>query len=504
MKASVRGVSLRAPAFGAAALTVLFAVVYVRRLRMGLSNVDDYLYARQTLTIGDRGLVEGWRSFGHNSPLVPTLAVPLAALRRSPHVMVLVQLPLLLGLYVASGGALAQLGVPRSARWWGAAGVAAVGPVVLYAGMYSFALAAAAATVAALWAYLASDRLRRRVPTVLLGFALGALLLSRVVSPVYVVALLLPLGFDALRSVDAGRDRARRLANALLGVVAALVVAGPWWLLNGREAVSYLLGAGFDDASGFARANGLVDRFVDRAAHSAHETGWLLSVAVVALVVLAMAGRTRARLPAASALVGLVLLASSSNKGTAFALPLLVLGLVAAGGALHARFGERVVTASVLVAILTGVAAAFGVAAPSGAGELWVSRLPVHDQADESLGCACTSDLPSDLHATVLEQAGPGTVLVVRDDAVLNVEGLRFANRQPSRVRITTPPFGASTLDDELLADATAVVLGATPSPYHAAMDLDALETQVRLAGFELHWRRALSEENRIEIWRRS
>lgn len=239
----------------------------------------------------------------------------------------LVQLPLLVAHLAVTGGLLGRLGVHGPIRWWGAAGTTVMAPVLTYAGMLHFALASSAATVAAVWAYVASDRLSKRAPAVALGMCLGVLSLSRVVSLVYAAAVLLPCAFHA---VYARHDIRRRLVNAALAGAAGAAVAAPWWLVNGRASLTYLLGAGYDEDSGFAPRTGLASRVVDRLTHTADESGWILAAILLIGAVVSLRRPGSVRLVGSSGFLGILLLGSSSNAGTAFGLPPVVLLAVAA------------------------------------------------------------------------------------------------------------------------------------------------------------------------------
>ena len=88
----------------AALLVVVGAwmALFGRQVEAGFSNVVDYLYALQTRALlsgvesGPPSLVSAWKLFGDNSPLVPTLALPFAAISDDPMLLVVVQLPVLL------------------------------------------------------------------------------------------------------------------------------------------------------------------------------------------------------------------------------------------------------------------------------------------------------------------------------------------------------------------------------------------------------------------------
>ncbi len=195
-----------AGAVSAVAVLGLFAVVVALRWESHFANVDDYLYALQTREYRDalgadpRDLLHAWRMFGSNSPLIPMLALPVAAVSASPHALILVQvLPLVL-LLGSTRSLLRALGITPSASWFTAAAIATLPPVMGYAAMYHFGLAAAACATLAAAAYARSERLAHLRPALLLGLAVGLLALTRVVAPVYVAALCVPLVVDVLAS----------------------------------------------------------------------------------------------------------------------------------------------------------------------------------------------------------------------------------------------------------------------------------------------------------------
>src|SRR5918992_2407174 len=95
-------------------VAAVFGVIVLLRWQEGFSNVDDYLYAIQTQTYFDalpnpRDLIDAWRAHGSNTPAVPMMALPLAAVSTSPHLLVLVQL---IPLLVLVAGGRRPLGPP--------------------------------------------------------------------------------------------------------------------------------------------------------------------------------------------------------------------------------------------------------------------------------------------------------------------------------------------------------------------------------------------------------
>lgn len=497
-----------------AVVLVLAAMQAVRR-DDGASNVDDFLYARQTavvwdsITSGSIGIVDAWRLFAVNSPLVPTLAAPLAAFDDSPMVLVLVQGPLVLALVLALAGLLRELGVRGSARWPAAGVVVLLPPALVYSAMLSFALAASLTLVLSLLAYLRSDRLRDRRTTLLLGGALGLLALSRVVALVYAAALLAPVALDLLRDRS---DVRARLRNGALGAAVALVLSGPWWGTAGPKALHYLLTAGYGTTV-FTTDRGLVGKQLDRLTHTADETGWLLAWALLVATLLALlvcaVRRDRAWvLTTATVVLGMVGLGSSSNAGTAFALPMELLAAtlgLAVVGQLRWSWVRRPLAVSVTLAALASTAAVFRTAPPqtTEAGRpLWLSGLPVRQQYEQALACRCPLPDAEQLNAEVYRVVSDGLLLVLRDDALVNPETLRFlAYRDGGRTAELTAPAGTDpALDPAILRGVDYVLAGRTAGPYHA-VDLAGAEAVLRTAGFTPVLDRRLSDANQVVIW---
>lgn len=487
----------------------LFATVAVLRWHEGFSNVDDYLYAAQTQAYLDAlpapgGLLDAWRANGSNAPLVPTLALPLAALGDSPHWLVLVQIVPLLLLVVAARSLLGSLGLrPRSA-WLAAGGIGASAPVLGYAAMYHFGLAATALTVTALAAYARSDRLARRRAAVLFGLALGLLSLTRVVAPVYVIAIVIPVAIDVLRSRAPGR-----LGNLLLSAGIATAVALPWWAVCGGTAWEYLTSAGYGD-SPFTRSASAAEVVRERFDWTADETGWLVIVVIVVLLVPAMirlrrddgARRLLACLLAVCA-VGMVFLATSSNAGTAFALPLVVLAAcVAASGLplLGPRARAAAIAACAAAVALPTLALLRVMPEVSVAGQpLWSKGIPAWQQARVALACAdCPIPDSDELTEDVVDVVGSRPTLIVRADALLHPNGLR---RHGATIAAPTVPGVVSAAD---LAAHRFVITGSTPAPYLPPANPFALDRLLRRAGFRPVLLRSLAPENTIAVWARS
>jgi hypothetical protein len=490
-------------------VAMVFGVVVLLRWQEGFSNVDDYLYAAQTSAYLDAlprpgDLLDAWRAHGSNAPAVPTLALPLAAISTSPHWLVLVQLIPLLILVAGVRSLLGALGLERRVAWIAAGAIGLLSPVLSYAAMYHFGVAAAAFTVLALAAYAHSDRLARRRPALLVGLALGVLALTRVMAPVYVVAVAMPLAVDALSRLDRAR-----LANAGLAALLAAVIAGPWWAVTGDAAWDYLVSAGYGETV-FTRDASRLEIARERLDWTADESGWLLSALIVPLVALAVWSIRRrvegSRLLAVmlgTCVIGMAVLATSSNAGTAFALPFVVLGACVAAAALRhvvTPFRSAAVAACAAAVVIPGLAILEIVPEASLAGQpLWRQGIPAWEQARTALACDNCDPPDSDaLNREVLRAIGDRPTLMVRADALLNPNGLRHLGR--AKISAPTTPGRVSESD---LAVTRFVIAGQTPAPYLPHVDSVQLDGTLRSAEFRPVLRRALGPHNVIVIWSR-
>jgi hypothetical protein len=500
---------LQPRAAGLACVVAAWLALYAIRLRDGFSNVDDYLYGRQAdafrrgLLDGPRALARAWSAYAQNSPLVPTLGAPVTAFGKDPTTLVVVELPLLVALWFGLRALARLLGLADRAAVVTAT-VVAVSPAVLgYAVMWHFAVAATATLVWSLVAYLRSDRLRSRWWSAGFGGLAGLLSLTRSVAVVYLAALALACAVDLLLDRT---DVRRRAAHLGLAVVACAAVAGPWWAVAGRTAYRYLRYAGYDASSGFTTGRGgALDVAWLRLRHTAAETGLVVTALLVVLLVAALfrAVRDRERnvlLTAAVALIGLAGLATSSNLGTAFALPVTALAAVAAATAVR-----RVETgAAVLAVALAATLGQFGVLPGTTVADLplWVEAYPGRGQAFTSLGGEHDLAVARRANAQVVANVRDSTVLLVRDDALLNAQSLAARLHPADHVTLGVAPFGATALSDADLAGTDVVVAGRTLGPYHPG--LVAVDDRLRAAGFTPYLRIVLSDRNEVVLWRRA
>ena len=478
-------------------------LLYFSRISDHFSNIDDFGYAGQVrdfshaLRSGPIGLAQAWQSHPTTSPLLPMLATPLTLLTHSPHGLVAIQLPILLGLVaglIALGGALGFS--PR--RSWITGVAIGIAPVVTgYAVMLNFALVACTALVWCLVAYLRSEQLRSRRWSICLGVALGLLSLTRVVALVYLAAV---IGLMALDMFTDKSQRKPRVVNASIALGLGAVIGGSWWVICGRGALNYLVTFGYDSGSGFAPAGGVLAK-IDGRITSTLVTAGLVEVALIAVLLMLWLRRGRTRptlLVAGTGALVLVGLASSSNPGTAFELPALVLLAVVAASAVQSRRAGLVVM-SVVIATLAGQYGALGNPAIGGR-PLWVQSYPGREQALAALGLRTSLQPFQSLNASVARELIGRRTLLIRDDALLNATSLTFG-AQAEALTLTSPPFGATHLQPADLPNVDAVIAGSTRVPYHGGFRPRQVEAVLIGSGFHIRNTYRLSPDNTVVLW---
>ena len=217
--------------------------------------------------------------------------------------------------------------------------------VLNYAMLLNFAIASTAAVVWCFASYLRSNHLRDWRWALTFAIALTALALSRSMALVYVAPLALVVACDYL--LDVRRNGHFWRWPALLALGSLLVLAGPWWMVSGHAALHYLLNAGYNPSSGYLTASqgfdltlsGLHRRITYELTELGWSQSWVLGGAVVATAVVAALGRRRLNwrslwMLSVWSVLTLLLLSTSSNFGTAFGLPVLVVVVVLCGSVL--------------------------------------------------------------------------------------------------------------------------------------------------------------------------
>jgi hypothetical protein len=491
------------------AVLVVWCALYLQRRTAHQPNVDDYLYAslsqkmyRAFATNPFKGVSAVLHS-GETAPLVPLLASPLTRLDGVDGA-VAVNLPLLVALAVG-----AYLLARRWVRPAGSAAIAAaaaLNPAVLgWSQMFHFSVAATAATLWALAAYLHSDGFRRWRWSMATGVAVALLSLSRTLAIVYLAPLVLVMAAQAVIG-----PRRRHLRTSLLQIgaatLAALVIAGPWWATSGTTAIRRLRSLGYDSSAGFnTGSHGVVRSLYDRAQWTLNDLGSasriaLLVLGVVAIVVVVWRRHLGAD---GAAVVGwsigcFALLASSSDPGTGFGLPVVAVLIVAVGAAVT-QLPTRALVGAVAVA---GLVTTAGIVGQVAGGEGSTLPGPIYRAMVLGTGAPPATNIDA-LHERFAAELESGPVVLVRDDNVLNANGLTWAAAR--KLYLLVPPHGpnGTAIAISELSRARFLITGSSPALYHKNVDQETVEAAARRQGFVLILTLELSPQNTVRLWRR-
>jgi hypothetical protein len=495
---------------GAALLVVVLVWVplFALRVRARQPNVDDYEYAQLAyafLYYSLGGIVSHALHSGATSPLVPLLASPLAR-TWGVNGAVAVQLPLLL-LLVGGAYSLARMWLGARSAALTATAVGLNQAVLGWAIMLNFSVAVTAALLWSFAAYFRSDRLRTWRWSLVFGVAVASLLLSRSVAPVYAVPLAAVLAADQVVLLLRRRSWPGLPALSAIGLV--LVLAGPWWLVSGRTAAHYLTSAGYEVSSGYTSQGGALTLATmhNRLVYSLAELGWPQSLVLAAALACAcaLALRRPRRPPGALALMAawavltFLVLSTSSNVGTGFALPVLGVAVVVLGACLGSmpRKLLPVAGAAVLAAVAVGIAAE-----ATGAESRWWPGPPYYSEALQA-GATPRTDIAA-LTADVARTTGDGPTMVLRDDDLFNVNGLAWSIHS-DQLRLVQVPTGTGSTSAALsgLARTSFLVTGLTRAAYYPYIDQQRVELAAEADGFRplRMWR--VSSSNDVVVWRR-
>lgn len=488
-------------------LGAVWTVLFVVRVHAHQANVDDYLYAVTARGISNAAdpLVAVLHT-GQNAPLVLVLALPGVRLFGVYGAMA-VELPLLLllgaGSYVLARRWLSPFGAAITTL---AVGLNAA--VLGYSVMLNFALASTAAVVWCFATYVRSERLTVASWSVGFGFAYALLMLSRSVAPVYAAPLALLVAADVV--LGTLRNQRRRAWWPAVGAVGTiLVVAGPWWLASGREAVHYLRYAGYQAASGYT--TGGIDLSVDSVARRTRrevmnmgqaEALVLGLVVMASLVVLILRGPSR-QLPriwllVAWVIVTLLILSSSDNTGTAFGLPLIAVTLIACAAVLGTtvHLTSRWFWGAFAVLLLAGAASQL----TSSTNSWW--RAPAYRlEVVEDGGTNRTNvDLLTQRVASAL---GPGFAVTALNSALLNFNGLTWYASPSTRL---LEPLGVQSTQYILdnLHRVDSLVTGNSLMPYNAFINEPLVESAAFRDGLRPVRRWVVSKDADVVLWKRS
>jgi hypothetical protein len=475
--------------------SVAWVVLFVVRLQAHQANVDDYSYALLARQLSHSGDVF---DTGHNGPLVIALAAPGARIG-GIYGALAVELPILIVLLV---------GTFVLTRTWLSPTAAMVTTLVVglneavmgYSVMLNFALAVTAALIWSFTAYLRSERLTDMRWSLAFGISVAALLLARSVSPIYVVPLATVILFDLVRAGRKNKVHLGRPAVVALGIV--LVVAGPWWLVSGPAVAHYLINSGYQPSSGQA-SHGLEltpESIIQRAKWELSYLGWAQSLLLGAAAVAATAALLlrrwsmnleRAWILGVWAALTFLILATSSNSGTAFGLPVLVT-IVILCAVILGQLPTRLISPFVAV---VGVCLIIGVVAQgSSSNNPWWPGPPYRAQVLDAGGTKRTNtDL---LASNVAAQVRTGRTLLDRDDPILSWSGLAWND-----VHLVRPQSTRAAIRE--LSKARNLITGTSVLTFDPFIDQRAIEIAAYDEGFRPQRSWVVSAGDSVVIWHR-
>jgi hypothetical protein len=415
----------------------------------GLMSIDDSTFSmlaildwRAFTQHGLGGLFTAMTTNGANAPLVPLLASPLTAGNAMTSATVLVQIPFMWLLVISSNSIYRRVTGPQAALI-GTVATAFLPGVLMYSRLLHFAVPLTAVLTAALAALLASRSLTSWRWTLAFGALMGLALLTRTIAVALVPGLVVAAVVLAVR-----RSPLRVwVPNLALGVAAAAVVAGPWYLANFSAVWGYLTANGYDATSPFyVQTPPWMMRLAQIVGQDVFIPLFAVGIVVVGVSLVRFLFRrgtmTTAPLATIAALAGtagcyFIALASSHNGGTAFTLPLAPL-LVALVLYVANHLGRRQAAtagAVAMVVVAVNVWAAVvplghsGVGNVVGVGDFAIidGRSASDAQIQSALGNgnAAVSD-PSGLglklqqsNCAIAARANEGPILLTRSDALL-------------------------------------------------------------------------------------
>jgi hypothetical protein len=364
---------------GIVCVAVVLHVVWLVRFRRGyVTEWDESGYLQFALSnfdgLHDQGLwtfaktVGGRGTFGPLLPFVTSLAYPIVGRGIFGSLLIL---PLFFAGLVGAAFGLARQLVSDSWAVVAALAVAAIPAVTDYTRLFHFALPATACMTAALWALVRSDGLRRPRWAAAFGLFVALTLLARTMTVAYMPGFALAAGTQFLVGATELRVRTRNLAIAV-GTIA--LVAGPWYIRNARSVYDLLLGSGYGEgATPFGRHYPVTSwgYWTKELRLDLSYTWFPLAAALLVCFGVALAylvarhprlirprSARRAAVLALALVVleGYLVLTSSRNEGTGFALPwvpaLVILG-VAAAASVPART-VRLALAIIVVVVSLG------------------------------------------------------------------------------------------------------------------------------------------------------
>lgn len=345
----------------------LFSVVSLRWVFLYRNNVlldiDEAGYLRMAMQdyrvltqLGVASWIKVVLGPGIHSPIVPaTASLVFTVFHPSAQIGILV--PILAGSATIAMSYLLTLRLSSSRLVaLACAGLVATCPyIIIYSRSFHFSLPATALLIAAIWAVAASDHFRRRGINILLGVLVGLLPLTRTMTVAFLPGLLLGCAIHAFTS----ETRSRSLAGLTLACCVAIAVAASWFASSAGIVMKYLLSFGYGTrAVDYGPKSSVlsIDSWALTFEHvrlmlfAPHTLVVLLGTICAVILIISRAAKTGICLTMMKVLssqylssistvvFGLAALTSTSNKGSAFMLPLLPVMLILSGISIFQMF----------------------------------------------------------------------------------------------------------------------------------------------------------------------
>jgi len=487
--------------------------------KLGGWNVDDYLYGNVTLSLGNPLQLQNWihniLNTGQNSPLLPSIASFIPFRFASLGTYTLLQVPILIALFWGLKQITQMLSI-KSPNLISAMIIT----IPTYAGwsvMYHFAVLSALFFVTSLIFYLSNVTFNNPTKTILFGLSIGCLSLSRSIALVYIFAILLSIVIHQIMFQLKSSKK-----GLLLAFASAIFIAGSWWYKSGFKVFEYLVGFGYPTQENSRFIFGLVN-VTNRISASAADIGLYGSIILLVLVILFfirlfkqhwsflrkgkiqnLQSDPRFFLGLVS-LIGFSLLMTSTNRGTGFYLPFFATTLLCLTWGIPESFQESTGYRRLLYIIICGgVIFSFFSMNPRLVSNFNMS-IPYVDNL-KAAGWDVDSYTPRDANVAVARILGESRAIVIRDDAWVNSNGIRYyMTKNGFSPHLSSAPFavGQKWLPNlEEFDDSPLFVLGYSPAPYRHGYDLDAISLFLTKNGYhkkcELILKRHL---NSIEIY---
>jgi hypothetical protein len=521
-RAALAGILLASTAF----------LIYAWRFQhpSGLMSVDDSNFStlalldwRAFVEHGLGGLVTALTAGDPNAPLVPLLAAPLTAKDPLTSATVLVQIPFVWLLIISSHSIYRRITGPKAALI-GTVVTAFLPGVLIYSRLLHFAVPLTAVLTAALAALLASRGLTSWRWMLVFGVLMGLAVLTRTIAVAMVPGLVVAAVVLGIRSAPFRVW----VPNLAIGLAAAAVVAGPWYLANFSAVWEYLTFNGYDATSAFyAQTAPWMMRLNQIVGEDIFLPLFVTGIVAVAVSLVRRLFRRGSVVSAPRATIAAIAvtvtcyflaLASSHNGGTAFTLPLapllVALVLVAAN-----QLGPRQAALAGVVALLilaAGLSAAliplghlgfngYGIVDGRSASDAQIESAlgagdsPVADPA--SLGAAIQR-----ANCAIAARAVEGPILNTRSDALLS-GGIAYCAEGVYRTQAFVYNSGCAATDADCVAGVIShygfptVVTGNAPAPYPGSNPEEVVLPA--LAGYRLVMEIDIAPGVVVHVWAR-